>query len=171
MNPEHYKLVFSVADCGYKAWWFPAAGLGFIFGGIFVIPLINKFSWHPWSPAALGAFRIFWVGFAILWTIFVFLSTFGDYRDARSTLSGGAAGYVAGPVEHFVPMPVGGHAEESFDVDGVPFHYSDYTITAGFNNATSHGGPIYEGLPVHIWYENKGGYTGNEILKLEIAEN
>ncbi len=29
MNPEHYKLVFSVTDSGYKAWWFPAMGLLF----------------------------------------------------------------------------------------------------------------------------------------------
>jgi hypothetical protein len=49
-------------------------------------------------------------------------------------------------------------------VHGVRFQYSDYVITAGFNNTSSHGGPIREGLPVRIWY------LDGEILRLDIAK-
>ncbi len=171
MEPLHYKLVFSVADSGYKAWLFPTIGLFFILFAIFVVPILNRFSWRSWSPGALAIFQLCFVGFAILWTFLALVTTLGDYWNARSALSSGTAQYVAGPIEHFVPMPVTGHALESFDVNGVPFRYSDYVITAGFNHTTSHGGPIHEGLPVHIWYRDTGRGNDNEILKLEVAEN
>jgi hypothetical protein len=35
-------------------------------------------------------------------------------------------------------------------------------VVCGFNNTSSHGGPIREGLPVRV------SYVGNTILKLEI---
>lgn len=61
-------------------------------------------------------------------------------------------------------MPYGGHATESFVVQGIQFKYSDYIITAGFNHTSSHGGPIREGLLVRIWHRN------GEILRLDIKE-
>ena len=170
MNPEHYTLVFSVADSGYKSWKFPAFGLIFIFVGIFGIPIFNRFSRRPWSPGTLVIFQMFYAGFAVLWTVISFVTTFGDYWAAQAALKDGTAQYVGGTVEHFVPMPITGHSMESFDVGGVPFRYSDNVITAGFNHTTSHGGPIQEGLPVHIWYRGQGRSGDNEILKLEIVE-
>ena len=74
------------------------------------------------------------------------------------------AHFIEGTVSQFIPMPYTGHAMESFVVHGVRFAYSDYVITAGFNNTSSHGGPIREGLPVRIWYR------GNEILRLDVAK-
>jgi hypothetical protein len=59
-------------------------------------------------------------------------------------------------------MPKSGHKMESFTVNGVKFEYSDFVVTPGFNNATSHGGPIREGLPVRI------SHIDNTILKLEV---
>ena len=171
MNHEHYRLVFSVADCGYKAWWFPAMGLLFICIGIFALPVLSRMSRPQWSPEASAVFQLCWICFTILWTIVAFVTTFRDYWDARSTLNDGTAGYVAGVVQNFVPMPQEGHADEHFLVNGVGFSYSDFEISAGFNNTSSHGGPIHEGLPVHIWYMNIGNGRNNEILKLEIAEN
>jgi hypothetical protein len=70
---------------------------------------------------------------------------------------------VEGQVRHFHPMSWEGHDEESFDVNGVKFWYSDYIITGAFNNAASHGGPIREGLPVRICHK------GPEILRLDVA--
>jgi hypothetical protein len=72
---------------------------------------------------------------------------------------------VAGPVEDFRPAPAEGHQDETFTVNGVPFGYSDYVITGGFNQTQSHGGPIREGLAVRIHYIPRG----NVIVKLEIA--
>jgi hypothetical protein len=170
MNPEHYTLVFSVADSGYKAWWFPAAGLLFIFAGVFVIPVINRLKARQWSVAAIAAFQMFFVCFAILWTIISFAATFGNYLLDRSALKNGTASYVEGVVENFIPMTPHKHGEETFDVGGVPFGYSDNIVIAGFNHTAYYGGPVHEGLPVHIWYRNTGR-DNNEILKLEIAGN
>jgi hypothetical protein len=52
---------------------------------------------------------------------------------------------------------------EHFTVCGVPFSYSDYVVTAGFNHASSHGGPMREGLWVRI------AYSGNDIGRLEVT--
>ena len=60
-------------------------------------------------------------------------------------------------------MPREGHDEESFTVNGVEFHYSDYVIDGAFNNPASHGGPIRAGLPVRICHKD------GRILKLEVA--
>ncbi len=61
---------------------------------------------------------------------------------------------VEGVVSQFDPMPASGHKNESFNVNGVPFKYSDFDLTnPGFRNTTSHGGPIKDGLPVRIWYK------------------
>ena len=49
-------------------------------------------------------------------------------------------------------------------MNGVSFNYSDYGVTAGFNNSASHGEPIREGLYVRIWY------LGNDILKLQVPK-
>jgi hypothetical protein len=59
-------------------------------------------------------------------------------------------------------MPAGGHDDESFDVNGRHFHYSDYEVSAGFHNTSSHGGPLYEGAYVRIWC------LGNDIARLEL---
>jgi hypothetical protein len=60
-------------------------------------------------------------------------------------------------------MPREGHADESFVVGGRRFSYSDYSVTPGFNNTRSHGGPIDNGVYVRITHR------GNTILRLEIA--
>lgn len=51
---------------------------------------------------------------------------------------------------------------ESFDVRGVKFWYSDNVVIAGFNQTAFYGGPIREGLLVKIWYWN------GQILLLQI---
>ena len=84
------------------------------------------------------------------------------YRRAVNAVRNHRAQVIEGVVTDFKPMPYTGHAMESFAVNGVRFEYSDFVITAGFNNTSSHGGPIREGLPVKIWY------SGGEILRLDI---
>ena len=67
-----------------------------------------------------------------------------------------------GEVADFVPMPAAGHAMEHFCVQRVCFSYSDFVLNGGFNNTSSHGGPIRAGLPVRI------AYLDGVIVKLEI---
>lgn len=49
---------------------------------------------------------------------------------------------VEGYVVNFDPMPYGGHKDETFEINGVKFGYSDYTIMIGYHNTKSHGGVI-----------------------------
>ncbi|MEI9998513.1 MAG: hypothetical protein WDO13_04785 [Verrucomicrobiota bacterium] len=67
-------------------------------------------------------------------------------------------------------MPPRTKGTEAFIVSGIPFYYSDNEVTAGFHQTVRFGGPMRQGLPVHIWYMNVGRLGGNEILKLEVAQ-
>jgi len=72
---------------------------------------------------------------------------------------------VEGTVMQFHPMPATGHDVESFLVAGKRFQYSDFIHRAGFNQTSSHGGPIHEGARVRIYY------LGEDIARLEIADD
>ena len=108
-------------------------------------------------------FSYFYFGFGLFITTTFFWSVGGDYYNNISAFNSGKYKIVEGYVTDFVPMPFEGHANESFKVSGITFSYSDYTITSGFNNTCSHGGPICGGEYVRI------SYVGNTIIKLEIA--
>jgi hypothetical protein len=53
---------------------------------------------------------------------------------------------------------------ETFKVQGQSFSYSDFVVVPGFHNATSHGGPIRDGLNVRVTH------VGDVILKIEVAQ-
>jgi hypothetical protein len=94
-----------------------------------------------------------------------------DYRYYHGLLQNGKYTIIEGEVENFVPMPYEGHSRESFTVKGVRFSYSDFDNTPGFNNTSSHGGPIKGGLYVRIYYATDPDYPHeNRILKLEIGQ-
>jgi hypothetical protein len=103
------------------------------------------------------------LGFGLVWTLATFALTLSDYISARNALASGEASVIERVVRGFRPMPYAGHAEESFTVSGKRFSYSDFNVTAGFNNTRSHGGPIDNGVHVRITHR------GNTILRLEIA--
>jgi len=88
-----------------------------------------------------------------------------NYDGLADNLENGNALVTEGVVENFHPMPVTGHDSEHFTVKGNYFSYSDFEVTGAFNNSSSHGGPIREGLNVRITYlprENR-----NLILRIE----
>ena len=87
------------------------------------------------------------------------------YARARAAYVQGQYSTVEGTVTNFHPMPYSGHQNETFSVDGMQFSYSDYVLIPCFNNTSSHGGPIHEGLRVRI------AYSGNCILKLEVSQS
>jgi hypothetical protein len=127
------------------------------------LPTLMRNGFFRKSPPGMGKwFPRFFLGFAIFWTSTSFFATFTDYRTAVGAMQKNEAQIVEGPVTNFLPMPYSGHRNESFVVQGIKFEYSDYGITAGFNNTVSHGGPIREGLVVRIWH------LGGEILRLDI---
>ena len=160
-----YQTIFDITTAGYKSWSSPAFGLIFVGVGIALV-LMRKSLPGSWQshPRASSAFAFFFFGFAVLWTLVSFGSTYRDYQAQVSAIEHGSAKVIEGSVSNFQPMPVTGHAMERFCVQGTCFAYSDYVITAGFNNTSSHGGPIREGLPVRVTY------VGCSIVKLEVAK-
>ena len=78
---------------------------------------------------------------------------------------------VSGVVTDFVPMPSGGHAYEHFCVHHVCFDYSDFVHTGGFNNTSSHGGPIRAGMDVRISYVERSIEPGNVIVRMEVQSS
>jgi hypothetical protein len=163
-NVEGYTTVFDVTHSGYRQWSFPAFGLVFVAVGL-ALPMLMRIGIFAKPPAWMQKwFARFFLGFAIFWTTICFIATYADYRRAVNAMRNNRAQLIEGVVTDFKPMPYTGHAMESFVVQGVRFEYSDYVITAGFNNTSSHGGPVREGLPVKIWY------LGGEILRLDVKK-
>jgi hypothetical protein len=160
MTPDQYRVVFDLSQKGFQ-WWFPAFGLIFVVVGGVTIWLGKRNDW-PRSRSFAGYFM---VGFACLWSGLTFSTTFGEYFHLRSAFRRSQFSVVEGRVTSFRPMPYEGHQDECFSVRSQTFCYSDYGVTAGFNNSASHGGPIREGLPVRV------SYVGNTIVRLEIRSD
>lgn len=159
----YYRVVFDIATTGYRAGWFVA------FGGIFVLIGIGLVTFRRFLPKRTPRtfhyyFPFVFLGFALLWTTITFVTTYSEYRITLTARHNGTATVTEGVVTNFIPMPYSGHATEKFTVNGVTFSYSDYGVTAGFNNTKSHGGPIDEGKRVRVTH------LGNTILVLEVAD-
>jgi hypothetical protein len=167
MNDSDYVVVFNILDYGYRQWWLPDGYLPLALL-VFLVILIFWIIEARKRGEKIESYKVCFVAVFLVGTLIAlplgFIGTFRDYQKCSHALTSGRASYVEGTVENFVPMPYSGHTPgvESFTVSGVPFSYSDYIPEAGFNQTSSHGGSIRQGLPVHIWY------VGNEIVKLEI---
>jgi hypothetical protein len=162
-----YTTVFDATHQGYTTWNVPAYGLAFIAVGALLAfrpALTERILPGGLKGRARRIFGFCFFGFAILWTLGAFMGTFSQYLKVADAVHSGKYAVVQGPVTSFVPMPYGGHAEESFCVQKKCFSYSDYVVTTGFNNTASHGGPIHEGLQVRITY------IDNIILRLETSQ-
>ena len=162
-----YRTVFDAADLGSTDWSAPALGMIFVVLGallVFEKAFMQRVLPRPVPLRTLMIVGWFVLIFALLWTAGGFVVAYRGYWIVADNLRHGRYNVVEGPVTNFVPMPRGGHHNESFSVQDRRFTYSDYTVTAGFNNSASHGGPIREGLYVRITY------SGNLILRLEIAQ-
>lgn len=165
-----YRVVFDIAEAGYKSWSFAAYGLIFVAVGAGLAlagdrwPGLLGNNWWANHPRMRKGFLKFFLVFAILWTVLSFSGTFFEYWSLKSAWDSGEANVAEGMVTNFIPMPATDHGMEKFCVNNACFEYSDYVITAGFNNTASHGGPIKEGLPVRVMY------VGSTIVKLELAK-
>ncbi len=158
-----YTLIFDAAAEPYR-------NLTFVLPGLVLVIISATMVFRPeWLEAVFRQplrrrpiFRWFFL-FGVCWTVIATAGLIVDARRASQTAQWGRCDIIEGRVEHFHPMPAEGHDMEHFDVQGVEFSYSDYVVSAGFNNTASHGGPIREGLPVRICHRD------GDILRLEIA--
>ena len=163
------QVVFDVNQFGYQSWWFPAFGLIFFVIGA-VLAAINGFRKKRGAPvisnsAGQPAFYLPWffMGFALLWSAATFASTYGDYRHLRDALNQGRCQVIEGTIEHFhAGSGERGDADDSFDISGSRFSYSDSTVGAGFSQTQARGGPLKGGLRVKVY-----AFQGN-IARLEI---
>ena len=89
----------------------------------------------------------------------------GMNSEALTSFETGHYSVVEGIVTDFHPMPYEGHDDECFSVTTQRFCYSDYSVTPGFHNAASHGGPIRAGFRVRVTYSH------DTILRLEVARD
>ena len=165
-----YATYFDTATHGPN-WQFSAFGLIFV-AGSGVLLVLSRISPRRfglpvlWSPSWHGRLPLLLLGFAVFWTVTASLAVFGGWAATWLAEARGQLAVVVGPVENFHPMPVTGHDTERFTVSNVHFAYSDYVVTSGFNQTSSNGGPIHEGLQVRIWYT--GPSDDATIVKVEI---
>jgi hypothetical protein len=92
--------------------------------------------------------------------LFLFAAA-NDLRIAKTALRSGRVKIAEGTIENFVPMPPGGHATESFIVDGTPFSYGSGWGSITFDSDWNTGF-IHNGVQVRIAYRN------GEILRIEV---
>jgi hypothetical protein len=160
-----YRVVFDLASTGV-AWW-PVAVISAIVAAV-IFGLSKQIIAVASSRSKDGPSRFSerYIVIAMMVAAFVFITAvvYTVYAKELRLIAEErtSATIVEGVVSHFVPMPYTGHAMERFCVSATCFAYSDYVITGGFNNASSHGGPIREGLHVRIKHVN------GVIVRLEV---
>ena len=168
MGKPDLVVVFDIGEVGYKNWDFVSHGAMFIFLSLALILIPSYFpkirqlidpsdrqrSVVKWLPRVMLAF-------SLLWTATAFAATYAEYRSLLSAYETGSYDVVEGRVDDFVPMPRDRRPNESFSVNGVKFSYSDFHLSSGFNNTSSYGGAIAQGLYVRVYY------IGGTIIRLE----
>jgi len=159
--------------------------VGFQFNFIMLVPIImlvffilfprllrsgfmGKENVGKYSERYVRIFQIMAITFIVFVSVICYWGQFDMYRKVKIAYDNGEYEIVEGYVENFEPMPYEGHAQESFDIEGVHFEYSDYTITTGYHNAKSHGGVIHgNGQHLKIGYVYYGSEHGNIIVYIE----
>lgn len=167
MTPaEGYSVAFDIMDHPLKGVGFAGIGVLLTVVGLWMV-LFPGASERALPNGFRGpARRVFgWVFllFSLAWTGIAGASTVGDYLTMRQAYEARTFTVTEGCIRKFHPMPAEGHDSERFEVNGTAFEYSDFRVTAGFNNTQSHGGPIHANARVRIFH------VGNTIIRLEIA--
>lgn len=139
---------------------------------ISVFPIIIKKSYEGKDVKidlkVVNVFCLVCALFVLLWSAISLIAQWDMYDKTVGAYNRGEYEIVEGYVENFDPMPYGGHKNESFEIKGVKFSYSDYAIQPGYNNTKSHGGVIKEnGQHLKIGYVYLNETHGNIIVYIE----
>jgi hypothetical protein len=143
---------------------------------LFIGGLVIMFYWKAKRQNSSSKFLAPLIGFMALGmsAIFLFISLIPLYltpRKARRIFDNNLYLVVEGVPKNYHPMPKEGHDKESFEIQGVKFHYSDYVPRFGYHNAASHGGVIHSNNYYRITYypdQDSLEAGGPSILKIEI---
>ena len=157
-----YRVVFDITKDArpddISGGWFTATLLLVV--GIVLFGVRHKL------PAILRLwFPVLVIAFGILGIVGLRFRSVPQSSGLAAAYRAGKCQVIEGIVTQSHPMPVTGHDVEAFVVSGKRFQYSDFIHRAGFNQTSSHGGPIHEGARVRIYY------LGEDIAKLEIADD
>jgi hypothetical protein len=152
-----YRTVFEVS-VSTLPWWIPLLGLVVAAIGIFFFFNGRR------TPRSAGrmAFGVYAIVFGALITVVTLFVIRRDYCGIRGAYASHRYSVVEGRVEDFVPMPPGGHRDESFSVGGMRFSYSGYTVTPCFHQTAVQGGPIRDGINIRVFY------IGGCIVRLDV---
>jgi hypothetical protein len=158
-------LAYDLTTEGYSDWWFPALGL-IAAVGCAVVYVALATVLRPAAPTSARKAMGWAVVFLPLWSIAMFALTYHQYQDLEAEYRRGAYQEVSGRVENFVDSgPRLQPGTEKFTVAGMPFSYSQNTISPGFRKTRASGGPLREGVWVRV------RYTGDAIVRLEICNH
>lgn len=147
-------------------------GVGFLFNSITIIK--SKDKEKGWEGFVTSFFKIAGFIVAPIGIGIFLLSTIGmsmEHKEYKEKLANDDVFVVEGYVEKFHPMPYEGHDTEHFEINGVHFEYSDYSITNGYHKSAPHGGVITQnGQHLKIKYVIDEFEESNENVILYIAE-
>jgi hypothetical protein len=163
-----YKTVFEVTDNGFDITILMP--LLFIIIGLGVSLFNIKYNKSTSSKKQFTiVFGFIFSAFGLLISLLTIPSSISSQQKTKEIFENKEYKTVEGKIENFNPMPYGGHAVESFTVNGVYFEYSDYILWDAFNNTASHGGPIKNnGQLVRLSYITVD--EENRILKIELKQ-
>lgn len=142
------------------------------------ISLESLREWNPWKAKWFKTqeeydryqklfFRLFFVSAALFFALDIFVSV-NQYQKTVGAYRRGEYEVVEGYVENFEPRPWGQRGDESFEIDGVTFFYSNIQFTQGYNKTKAQGGVITgDGQHLKIGYVFLNKYDGNVIVYIE----
>lgn len=100
-------------------------------------------------------------GMGFLGALVFLIVGYAEYHSASKALTDGDSSIAEGVVTEFIPMPPGGHANESFRVNEAGFSYGSGWGSTVFNSEWNKGF-IHNGVQARITYR------GSDILRVEV---
>jgi len=153
-----YDVAFDLSQAGIRHWRFCTIPLVLSIVAILGLVLTRK--------KRIAPYRRWLLRIAILLGLALSSSclavSYSEYNELVADYREGRVDFTEGEVVRFSPMPYEGHRNETFEINGRRFEYSDYSLSPGFNTTRSHGGPIHQGIRVRIWH------VGNTIIRLDV---
>jgi hypothetical protein len=151
----HWTVVYDFARdwFSWSDWIFPTSGLPFVLIGFF---WALSGSWFRGGIVAIMGGT---------WSVFHTVDALDRYETLSRAYRERTYQVAEGTIENFQTPRCRAKGGESFEVNGVGFHYSDGRVQMGFRQTQCSGGPMRAGLYVRIWYVDR---TSRHILRLEI---
>ncbi len=163
----NYQTVFEVTDKSFS--WMCLIPL-LVSAVLFFFAWYNRKYRHGLPGVKIGIIVLTIIGGITLFISIILIPTsLLNQLETKQKYTSGRYQLIEGKIVDFHPMPVEGHSNESFTLNGVYFEYSDFQPMYSFNNSASHGGPIrFEGQQVRIGFITDKGK--NLILRVDVKK-